>query len=300
MMNTQTKQGILLAIGAYLLWGLAPIYFKQLAMVPAFEILTHRVVWSVVVLLVLVWALKQKTALFEALKKPRRIAILLIAALLLAVNWLIYIWAVNEGRILEASLGYYINPLINVLLGRVVLGEVLRPLQQVAVALVVLGVGILLVGFGAFPWIALSLALSFSVYGLLRKMVSVGPVAGLTIETLMMLPVALCYLAFFASTHSDLSSNSAWMNTLLISAGLLTTVPLLFFNGAAKRLKYSTLGFLQYIGPSIMFAVAVLIYDEAFTLERAIIFLFVWAGVALFSADSLRAYHQQRRHKSAL
>ncbi|MFC3095315.1 EamA family transporter RarD [Alteromonas sediminis] len=299
-MNTQTKQGILFAIGAYLMWGLAPIYFKQLAMVPAFEILTHRVVWSVVVLMLLVWAMKQSTALLETLKNPRRMLILLIAAVLLAINWLIYIWAVNQGRILEASLGYYINPLINVLLGRVILGEVLRPWQQAAVALVVIGVGILVVGFGAFPWIAISLAFSFSIYGLLRKMVSVGPVAGLTIETVMMLPVALFYLLYFGSPHSNMLNNSVLMNALLVSAGLLTTVPLLFFNGAAKRLKYSTLGFLQYIGPSIMFAVAVLLYGEEFTLERAVIFMFVWAGVVLFTLDSFRAYRQQKRQHSAL
>lgn len=292
-MNTSTKQGIIFAVCAYILWGIAPIYFKQITAVPAPEILAHRIVWSVAVLGILIGLLKRTNSLVDTLKSRKRILILILSSLLLAINWLIFIWAVNAGLIMEASLGYYINPLLNVLLGRVVLSERLRPMQMLAVGLVIAGVAILLIGFGSFPWIALSLALSFSIYGLLRKMVSAGPLEGLTIETAIMLPVALGYLLVF-STHSNFTANPMQLNLLLIAAGLVTTVPLLFFNGAAKRLKYSTVGFLQYIGPTLMFIVAVTVYDEPVTLERMTMFAFVWAGVVLFCFDSIASYRHQR------
>jgi chloramphenicol-sensitive protein RarD len=297
--QSETQKGIFYGVCAYIMWGLAPLYFKQLAHVPAFEILTHRVVWSILLLFLLLGIFHKFGEFKIALKSPRRLLVLLIASTLLAVNWLIYIWAVNEGRILEASLGYYINPLLNVLLGAIFLKERLRPLQYVAVGLVVIGVTILLIGFGAFPWIAFSLAISFGIYGLLRKMVSVGPLPGLTLETAFMFPVAIVYLLFFSSEQSNLVANTAWNNSLLIGLGVLTTAPLLAFNAAAKRLMYSTIGFLQYIGPTIMFVLAVLVYDEAFTLERVVIFGFVWAGVILFSMDSLRSYRTARHQRKA-
>lgn len=294
----QAQQGILYAIGAYIMWGLAPFYFKQLQQVPALEILAHRIVWSILLLLGLMYALKQLPQFVEGLKSPKRLLLLCCASVLLALNWLIYIWAVNQGRILEASLGYYINPLINVLFGALFLQERLRYMQYVAVGLVFIGVAILLIGFGAFPWVAISLAVSFSIYGLLRKMVLIGPIPGLAIETLFMLPFAIVYFALFTPEHSNMLHNSSLQNALLVGLGILTTAPLLCFIAAAKRLMYSTIGFLQYLGPTLMFIIAVVVYNEAFDTSRAVIFGFVWAGVVLFSVDSLRGYKQRKRASS--
>lgn len=295
--SSTAKEGVLYGIAAYIMWGLAPFYFKQLKHIPAFEILTHRMVWSLFLLLGLLYVTKRLPEFIEGFRSPKRLLILFTASVLLAVNWLIYIWAVNHGRILEASLGYYINPLINVLFGAVFLQERLRPLQHVAVGLVVVGVAALLIGFGSLPWIALSLAISFSTYGLLRKMVSIAPVPGLAVETVFMFPIALVYLFFFASDQSNLVSNTSSQNALLVGLGALTTAPLLCFIAAAKRLTYSSVGFLQYIGPSIMFIIAVTVYDEVFTTQKAIIFGFVWSGVVLFCIDSLRGYKHSRRSR---
>lgn len=291
--NNDTQKGVMYGVAAYIMWGVAPLYFKQLLHVQAAEILSHRVVWSLLLLLGMLVVFRQLAELKEIVKAPKHLLVLLIASVLLAVNWLLYIWSVNHDRILEASLGYYINPLINVLFGALFLGERLRKLQYIAVGLVFIGVSILIIGYGAFPWIALTLATTFSVYGLMRKMVSVRPVAGLAVETAFMFPAAFAYL-LFVSDESNLVSNSAWQNTLLVGLGLLTTAPLLCFNAAAKRLMYSTIGFLQYIGPTIMFAIAVLVYGEAFTAEKIVIFSFVWSGVILFSFDSLKKYRAKQ------
>jgi chloramphenicol-sensitive protein RarD len=220
--------------------------------------------------------------------------ILLIAGLVLAVNWLLFIWAVNNNYLLEASLGYYINPLINIFLARLFLGEVLRPLQKLAVVIVIVGVLILLLSYGRLPWVALTLAVSFSIYGLLRKRVAVDSVPGLFIETLMMLPAAIIYWIWFAEVSGDLSQNAASLNYLLLAAGVVTTAPLLCFTAAARRIRYSTLGFFQYIGPSIMFGLATLVYNEPLSEARLITFVFVWSALALFTYDSIRSYRKQK------
>lgn len=294
MQDKTIKAGVLFALAAYGMWGFAPIYFKLLMELPAPEILVHRIVWSVAVLVLLVWTMGQKNKVIDALKNNRVLLILLASGLLLAANWLLFIWAINNDHLLDASLGYYINPLLNVFLGRIFLAEKLRRMQKLAVGLAVFGVLVLIFSYGQVPWIALILAVSFGIYGLLRKQVAVDSLPGLLIETVMMLPFALVYWVFFASELSNLFTNEMTLNLLLIGAGIVTTAPLLCFTAAARRIRYSTLGFFQYIGPSIMFLLAVFLYGEPLHEARLVTFGFVWCALLLFSADSYRAYSQQK------
>lgn len=296
----KTKVGIVFAICAYSMWGFAPIYFKQLASIPAPEILVHRVVWSIAVLCFLIIGLRGIAKVRAAIVSTKVLKTLLVAGILLAFNWLLFIWAVNNDYLLEASLGYYINPLINVFLGRLFLGEMLRPLQKVAVGIALAGVLLLLFTYGRLPWIALALALSFSVYGLLRKQVAVDSIPGLFIETLMMLPAAVIYWIWFAEVSGNFAQNTTHLNVLLVCAGIVTTAPLLCFTAAARRLRYSTLGFLQYIGPSIMFGLATFMYNEPLSTPRLITFIFVWSALALFTYDSVNAYRVQRKLKKVI
>lgn len=282
------KQGVFFAIAAFLMWGLAPIYFKTLDHIDALEILLHRIVWAVLFLFIIVTAIKKWSRVKQALLDRKALPWLCLSSALLAFNWGMFIWSVNNNHMLDASLGYYINPLLNVLLGVIFLAERLRRLQIIAVALAVTGVVIQVISFGSFPIIAFSLASSFALYGLIRKKLTVDTLPGLLIESLFMLPIALIYWFTLSSPTSDLTANSIPLNVLLISAGIVTTLPLLCFIGAAKRLQYSTLGFFQYIGPSFMFILAVMFYGETFSLDRVITFGFIWSALALFSFDSYR------------
>ena len=292
----RTRQGILLAIGAYTMWGIAPIYFKSLSEVSPLEILSHRVVWSFFLLAFLLHLGRSWRNVRDTLTSKPKMTYLVATSLLVGANWLIFIWAVNANHMLDASLGYYINPLINVVLGMIFLGERLRKLQWFAVGLAAIGVLIQIVAFGSIPVVAIALAFSFGFYGLLRKKVSLEAQTGLFIETLVMLPAATIYLLFIAdSATSDLAANPMTLNLLLIAAGIVTTLPLLCFTGAATRLKLSTLGFFQYIGPSLMFLLAVLIYGEAFTTDKAITFAFIWGALVIFSFDGLRHNKKSKR-----
>ncbi|ARP36897.1 EamA family transporter RarD [Vibrio syngnathi] len=294
----RTRQGILLAVGAYTMWGIAPIYFKSLSEVSPFEILSHRVVWSFFLLAFLLHMSRGWRKVRDTLTSKPKMLYLVATSILVGANWLIFIWAVNSNHMLDASLGYYINPLINVLLGMFFLGERLRKLQWFAVSLAAIGVIIQLIAFGSVPIVAIALAFSFGFYGLLRKKVSLEAQTGLFIETLVMLPIAATYLLFIAdSATSDFSMNPMQLNLLLVAAGVITTVPLLCFTGAATRLKLSTLGFFQYIGPSLMFLLAVLIYGEAFTSDKAITFAFIWGALVIFSFDGLRNNKKNKRAK---
>ncbi|AZN31723.1 MULTISPECIES: EamA family transporter RarD [unclassified Pseudoalteromonas] len=294
--NEQRKGGIFACL-AFLMWGLAPIYFKQIQHVSAFEILTHRVVWSVVFLVLVVSVLKYWDKVKRIVAQPKIILMLVLTSSILGFNWGLFIWAVNNNQMLDASLGYYINPLLNVLLGMLFLGERLRKLQGFAVFLAFAGVVLQLVSFGSFPVVAFSLATSFAIYGLLRKKLPVEALPGILLEALILLPVALIYWWVMAPTPtSDLALNDWHTNALLISAGIITTLPLLCFTGAAKRLQYTTLGFFQYIGPSLMFMLAVVFYDEVFDAERVITFACIWSALAIFTWDS---YHQSRKRKKA-
>lgn len=301
MSSTTLRRGYLLGLTAYTLWGLFPIYFKLLTHVPAMEVIVHRVLWSALFggLLLLVW--KHPGWWRDLRDNPRRIAILALTGCLVAINWLVYIWAVNEGRMLEASLGYYINPLVNVLLGLLVLGERLRRLQWVAVALAALGVGYQLIVFGSIPWISLALALSFGFYGLIRKRAPVAALPGLVVETWLLVPAVLAWLAF----HPESSSGHLdyWLSRdalLLALSGPITLVPLLCFNAAARHLPYATLGFLQYIAPSLVLLLAVFVYGEPFDGTRMVSFLFIWIGLAVYTIDAVRTLRRaSRRSRTA-
>ncbi|WP_404342617.1 EamA family transporter RarD [Pseudoalteromonas mariniglutinosa] len=295
--NSEQRKGVILACLAFFMWGLAPIYFKLLQEISAFEILMHRVIWSVLFLVLIITARQHWHRLSAVIKQPKLIVMLIVTATLLGFNWGLFIWAVNNNHMLDASLGYYINPLLNVLLGMLFLGERLRKWQGVAVALALAGVVLQLISFGSFPVVAFSLAGSFAIYGLLRKKLPIESLPGLLLEALILLPVALIFWWFMTpSASSDLTLNDWYSNILLISAGVVTTLPLLCFTGAAKRLPYSTLGFFQYIGPSLMFILAVSFYDEVFDAERIITFVCIWSALALFSWDSLR---QSKKNKQA-
>jgi chloramphenicol-sensitive protein RarD len=295
--DTEQRKGAIFACLAFFMWGLAPIYFKMIQHVSAFEILMHRVIWSVVFLIVVVSVLSYWDKIKRILIQPKLILMLVVTSTLLGFNWGLFIWAINNNHMLDASLGYYINPLLNVLLGMVFLNERLRKLQGAAVALAFTGVLLQLISFGSFPVVAFSLATSFALYGLLRKKLQVDALPGILIEALILLPVALTYWWLMVPTEtSNLPVNDWLTNILLVSAGIVTTLPLLCFTGAAKRLQYTTLGFFQYIGPSLMFILAVVFYGEVFDAERVITFACIWSALAIFSWDS---YHQSRKRRKA-
>ncbi|AXX99955.1 EamA family transporter RarD [Vibrio alfacsensis] len=292
----RAKQGVLLAIGAYTMWGIAPIYFKSIADVSPLEILSHRVIWSFFLLAALLHFGRRWRSVYSVIKDKTKVTYLLFSSVLIGANWLIFIWAVNTNHMLDASLGYYINPLINVLLGMVFLGERLRKLQWFAVTLAACGVLVQLFVFGSVPIVAIALAMSFGFYGLLRKKVSLDAQTGLFIETAVLLPAAFIYLLFIANTPTSNMLDNPWqLNSLLIAAGVITTLPLLCFTGAATRLTLSTLGFFQYIGPSLMFLLAVLIYGEPFSADKAITFAFIWGALAVFSFDGLSNNRKSRK-----
>ena len=286
---------MIFAIAAYSMWGIAPLYFKLLTHVPALEIVMHRIVWSVVVLCLLLVARRKFSQVLIAIRNPKIITTLSISGLLLAVNWLIFIWAVNNDRMLDASLGYFINPLFNVLLARLFLQESLTRLQLLAVFVALSGVAFLIFSYGQLPWIALVLATSFSIYGLLRKKVTVDSMPGLLIESCIMLPFALLYWFITDTSSGNMLVNSVDLNVTLLLAGVVTTAPLLCFTAAARRIRYTTLGFFQYIGPSLMFLLAVLHYQEPLDGTRVITFVLVWSGLLIYVYDSLRVYRKSRR-----
>ncbi|BDY06878.1 EamA family transporter RarD [Ferrimonas sp. YFM] len=288
MQNQEMRQGIIFALMAYSMWGFAPLYFKAIAEVPATEILMHRVIWSFALMALLVAFTGQLGAVRQLLRNPKQLWTLVATAILVAGNWLIFIWAVNSGRMLEASLGYFINPLVNVALGMVFLGERLPKMQLAAVGVAVIGVVVELIQFGSLPWISLALAVSFGLYGLLRKKVALQSVTGLFVETSLMLPVALLFWWQLDSPTADLTSNSLDLNLLILAAGVVTTLPLLAFAAAAVRIPFYMLGLFQYIGPSLMFILATTLYGE--TLDPAMLttFCFIWAALLMFTLDLWR------------
>ncbi|UTV27664.1 EamA family transporter RarD [Photobacterium atrarenae] len=296
----QTQRGVVLALAAYTMWGIAPIYFKALQQVSPLEILSHRVIWSFFFLAGLIALGKNWGKVRAVLRQRKTLLMLCASSVLIGGNWLIFIWAVNHNYMLDASLGYFINPLLNVLLGMVFLGERLRPLQWLAVALAACGVAMQLIQFGSLPWIALVLASSFGVYGLVRKKVNLDAQTGLFMETSILLPLAAVYVLVFAdSPTADWRANPIGTNLLLMAAGIVTTLPLLCFTGAATKLKLSTLGFFQYIGPSLMFLLAILIYGETFSLDKGYTFAFIWAALILFSFDGIKGHRQARKQLRA-
>ncbi|HHX35442.1 MAG TPA: EamA family transporter RarD [Gammaproteobacteria bacterium] len=290
------RRGYILGLLAYSVWGMFPLYFKTLDGIPSQEVIVHRVLWSALfsTALLLIW--RHRGWWQELYNHPKRFLLLAASGALIATNWLIYVWAVHHDRMVEASLGYYINPLVNVLLAMLFLRERLRRLQWFAIALAAIGVGLQIWSLGKLPWISLALACSFGFYGLIRKQAPVAALPGLTIETWMLVPVALAWLWLNPQASSMQSEflGSAQM-FWLAAAGPVTLLPLLCFNAAAKNLPYASLAFLQYITPSVLLLLAVLVFKEPFAGESFIFFGFIWAALAVYSWDAVRVLKGGRK-----
>ena len=290
-MSDSSRAGVLYATCAFLTWGLSPVYWKLLRQVPAVELLAHRIVWSLVLVAVWMTVRGRWAELATAVRGARTRLALAASTALIAVNWLLFIWAVNSDRVLEASLGYYINPLVSVFLGLVVLGEVLNRLQWTAVALATTGVAVLTFRLGEVPWVSLVLAFSFGLYGLLRKTVRADAVVGLTFETAALTPLMFGYLVMIevrgggAFGHLGPATDS-----LLVAAGAVTAVPLILFTLGARRLPLSTLGLLQYIAPTCNFVLAVFFFGEPFTPAHGFAFVLIWTALGLYSFDLRRRF----------
>ena len=299
MTDTQAKtpsgegSGLPFAIGAYFLWGLLPAYFKLLSHVPALEVVLHRVVWTVPLLLLIVLARRQWRDVRTAFNHGPVFRNLILSATLIAANWLCYLWAIQAGHVLATAIGYYLNPLINVLIARLFLGERLRAMQGVAVAIA--GVGVAILAFTALDtlWISLFLAASFAFYGLVRKVTPVGAVPGLTVETTLMLPFAIAAIVFaaqlpmlFGANYTPAFGQDWSTDGLLILSGAMTAVPLLLFAVAARRMSYITIGFVQYIGPTLAFFVGLFLYKEPLSATKLASFILIWISIAVFSHDA--------------
>jgi chloramphenicol-sensitive protein RarD len=277
-----TRRGFASGVAAYALWGILPIYFKALTGVSPIDIVAHRVVWSLLFLALLLMATSGWGQVRQALRSRGTVLLLFTTAVLIAVNWLLYVYAVTSGHILAGSLGYYLNPLANVLLGRFILKERLDRLQWLAVAIAGAGILALAIEAAAQLWISLTLAVSFGTYGLLRKIASVDSVAGLTIETALLFPVAAAWLTWGMAAGAATFGSTTTEAVLLMLAGAISTIPLLLFTDAARRLPYSTLGMLQFLAPTLQFLLAVLLYNEAFTTAHAIAFGSIWTALLLY------------------
>jgi chloramphenicol-sensitive protein RarD len=293
---SEARKGVLAIIAASVIWGLSSLYYKALAEVPPLEMLSHRTVWSVVFFALVLLAQGRAGEVRALLARPRAWRLLGVSAVTIAINWLVFIHAVQVGHALEASLGYYVFPLVAVALGYLVLGERFSPVQGVAIGLAAGAVLVLGIGLGAPPWTALILAASFGTYGLVKGLIRLGPVVGVFIETLLLAPLALVFLwGAHAGAWTDMDGRSggvfghdAGTSVLLAFAGPLTGVPLVLFSYATRRIAYATVGLVQYLNPTIQFAVAVAVFGEPFTVWHAVAFPMIWSGLALYSADGWR------------
>ena len=295
-----TTGGLAAAVGAFVAWGLvAPVYFKLVADVGAVEIVAHRVVWTVLLMGAIVLALKSPADLVRAVGSWRRLAIFVLTTTLVTANWTIFIYAIIDGKLVQASLGYYINPLVNVVLGVAFLGERLSRRQLTAVLVAAAGVCSLVVSYGAVPWIALSLALSFGFYALVRKKAAIDPLIGLLVETALLAPFAAAYLLWLGSDGAFATRGSPGHDLLLVLSGPITAVPLILFMVGAARLKLATIGLLQYIAPTGQLLLGVAVYGERFTAAHAVAFGCIWAALALYSHDAVASHRAERRRRAA-
>jgi chloramphenicol-sensitive protein RarD len=283
-----SRNGLTAAICAFAIWGVLPLYLKPLHALPALEIMSHRIVWCCVLVFIWLGIRGETGAVWTALANPGTRYRLVASAVLISVNWLIYVWSIANGHVIDASLGYFINPLLNVVLGVLVLGERLNLSQKAAVSLAAVGVLYLAVVAGRPPWIALALAASFGCYGLIRKVVKVEAVPGLATETLLLAPFALGFLLWMEAQGTAAFGHAALhINALLLGSGLVTALPLALFAYGARLIPLSTVGLVQYIGPSLQFLLGVVVFREAFTFERGIGFALIWTALALYAADGL-------------
>ena len=284
------------AASGYAFWGLTVIFYKQLTHVSPYEVLAHRTLWSVVLTVGLIFLFKRRTAFFAALTNKRLLLTLSATGLIIGTNWFVFIYSINEERVLETSLGYYINPLISVLIGVAFLSEKLTRPQIAAVVLAAIGVIIMTIDFGEVPWISLFLAVTFAIYGYLRKITNVDPLEGLSIEVIILLPFAIGYLAFMESGEgTTLMHEGSWTVFLLILAGPMTVIPLFLFNYGAQRIRLATLGLMQYLAPTVQLVIAVWMYGETLTDTHLVTFGLIWAGLALFSWDTWWRERELRR-----
>ena len=294
-MSAELRLGFLSALGAYLLWGGLPLYFRALDHIAPTEILAHRILWGLPTALLFILAASRWKELRAALTL-RRIGYLAISATLIAINWLVYIWAVSAERVTEASLGYFINPLVSVLLGMLFFSETLRRAQWIAIVIACAGVGVLTWELGRLPWVSLVLCFSFATYGAVRKVISVDSRVGFCIETALLFPIALIWLSWFQTTDGgSWLGDGGWDWIALPLLGPITAVPLILFALAAKRLKLATIGMMQYMTPTIQFLIAVLIFREPFGLVDAIAFGLIWTALAIFTTDSVLGERKARR-----
>lgn len=291
------NKGIWYAVGAYLIWGFFPIYLKAIQEVPALQTLSHRIIWSFLFVVLLIVVRKDWPRLKSALQNARFPLIYALTAGLLAINWLVYIYGINTGQVVETSLGYFINPLLSVALGVIFLRERLRPMQWFPIGLAALGVLYLTVQLGSLPWIALALAFSFGLYGLLKKITPLGALHGLTMETGILCIPALIYL-LYAESQADSAFGQLGLTTsvLLAFSGIVTALPLLFFSRAARSIPLSLLGILQYIAPTVQFLLGVFLYQEPFTLTRLVGFVIIWLSLAIFTMEGI---YDHRKHSVA-
>lgn len=287
-MKSLSPLGLLYALLAFVSWGVFPLYWKPFLHVSPWETLSHRVIWSLVVLVILVAVLRQAREVFAVWKNPRRAAMLFVTATLLSANWALFIYGVISGQVVQASLGYFLTPLVNILLACVVLKERLTRWQIAAVALASLGVLHYGWRLGSFPWIAIGIAITFGLYGLLRKVVAVPPLPGLLFETAWMTPVALLVLGSVQARGETVFGGSPGLTALFVGTGIVTSLPLFWFNSAAKLLPLSTMGFLQYIAPTLQLAVGVWVFHEPFTTREGVTFALIWCAIAIYLTTILR------------
>jgi len=293
----ENKIGQIYAILAFLFWGaIAPIYFKQVSSVEPLEVLNHRILWSFIVLIPLLFITKQTNVLKSLLKDYKKLQYLALSTFFISVNWLVFIWAISNDKIMETALGYYINPLVNVLLGYLFFSERMTKNQYIAIFIACLAVLYQLIIAGTIPLVSLTLGFSFAIYGLIRKKINVGSIVGLFVETLMLLPFALLYFWYIISNNSmSFLHSSDYIDLMLSLGGIVTILPLLLFNGAATRMKLTTLGFFQYIGPSCAFLLAIFVYHEEFNIHKLISFSLIWLALVIFSVDSLRKRQKNKK-----
>lgn len=295
ILSSESITGAFYAGSAFLIWGLGPIYWKALAAVSPLEIIVHRVVWAFILLLAAIVVGKLWGEFISALKDLRVLLTLLLTAVILAGNWLLYVWAINNNHILQGSLGYYINPLVNVVFGVLFLRERLRPAQVAAVLLAGLGVVYLTLSYGEFPWIALALASSFGIYGLLRKVAPVGAMVGLSVEVMLMTAPAAVYLIYLGTNGSgSFLRGNIIIDLLLLGTSVLTVAPLTLFTAGARRINLSTLGFLQYMAPTIIFLLAVFYYHEPISTAQVRTFIMIWSALIIYSTDSVIYFRRKR------
>jgi chloramphenicol-sensitive protein RarD len=292
----ENRIGQVYAVSAFLFWGaIAPIYFKQVSSVEPLEVLIHRIFWSFLILIPLLYITKQSNVFKLIIKDVKKLKYLAFSTFFISINWLVFIWAVGNDKIMETALGYYINPLVNALLGFLFFSERMNKNQYIAVFIASLAVIYQLITLGSIPLVSLTLAFTFAFYGMIRKKINVGSIVGLLVETLILMPFALIGI-YYLSVNDSISflNSSTYIDIMLPLGGVITIIPLLLFNGAATRMKLTTLGFIQYLGPSCAFLLAVFVYKEEFNFDKLITFSLIWIALVIFSLDSIKKLRKQK------